>query len=155
MPIPRRRTAALINNAGDFILTTTGTVDRSTTTQPFGSYAQSAGATQIDGTFRTGQFSVSGGTVSGNGTLQSQAAISLGDGTGAAAVLSAGGAADDSLSIIGSLNMASDAVIVVDISGAALYDLVALTGTGVANLGGTRCRCYGYGCRWPALLPKP
>ncbi|MBN8279413.1 MAG: hypothetical protein J0M16_02265 [Gammaproteobacteria bacterium] len=129
-------TAAQINNAGDFIVTTTGVVDRSTVTQPYGTYAQTAGHTQIDGFFRTGQFNVSGGSVAGSGTLQSQAAVAIGDGAGAAAVFSAGGAGDATLAIVGTLNLASDAVTVVDISSAALFDLVTLTGSGIANLGG-------------------
>ena len=49
-------TAALINNAGTFSVSSTGSVDRVTATRPYGKYHQTDGVTTIDGIFRTTEF---------------------------------------------------------------------------------------------------
>ncbi len=114
-------------NSGDFRLASTGFLDRSTVTRPWGSYRQTAGRTTANGPVSQSLIYVMAGSWEGAGALRG--VVRVGDGAGAPATLSPGDSlnAIATLAITGSLALASDARVVFDLASGGVYDRVNST----------------------------
>lgn len=118
--------AGAIQNSGDFLVSATGLVDGTTATQ-------TAGTTAVDGQMTLASLDIEGGSLTGTGTIQST--VRIGDGTGATAIVDPGNAADDTaaLQITGTLELASDSELVIEIGGASDLDQLIISGTSILD----------------------
>ncbi len=118
--------AGAIQNSGDFLVSATGLVDGTTATQ-------TAGTTAVDGQMTLASIDIEGGSLTGTGTIQGT--VRIGDGTGATAILDPGNTADDTaaLQITGTLELASDSELVIEIGGASDLDQLIVSGASILD----------------------
>lgn len=114
-------------NSGDFRLTSSGSLDRSTATRPWGSYRQTAGRTTANGPVSQSLIYVMDGAWEGAGALRG--VVRVGDQAGASATISPGDSlnAIATIAITGSLALASDARAVFDLAAGGSFDRVTST----------------------------
>ncbi len=122
-----------ILNSGDFRVSASGEIARAGTFYPFGTYTQTAGSTAVDGAVRVTTFDVKAGLVTGAGTIQGT--VKIGDGAGPNATVDPGSASDDTavLQIVGSLTLASDSELIIEIASLSDFDRLQVSGASILD----------------------